>query len=58
MITIINLNKIDLFFQNYKTRMLTQSTNTTLEKPPVKKTEQELRRMFWGNPNGNQLLNK
>ena len=38
--------------------MLTQSTNTTLEKPPVKKTEQELRRMFWGNPNGNQLLNK
>ena len=61
MITILHfdilINKL-IFFLNYKSRMLQQSTNTTLEKPPVKKTVQELRKMFWGNPKGNQLLNR
>ena len=35
-----------------------QQLNTTTANSPKPKTSRELRLEFWGNANGNQLLNK
>ena len=35
-----------------------QQLNTTLPRPPRKKSEAQLRKLFWGDTRGNQLLNK